>query len=203
MTAPARFADSVYDRIGSYLPADQRVTYYRYVAHLRTLEPGDSLLVLAEGMALFACISRQVPEALATEREKLLADFARLCVKHETTTTAATADVRMMFSAHQKLLEQNMAAWQNKEQQAAQSLDETAKRFEGSASDCTARLKQVCSEILLATAQHRGAAAEAQKWVSQVSLETRVWPYLACAACGALIALLVAYFLPLLRSMGN
>lgn len=57
MTAPARFPDSVYDRIGSYLPTDQREIFFRYVANLRTLDTGDPLLLLAEGMAVFTCIS--------------------------------------------------------------------------------------------------------------------------------------------------
>ena len=61
MTAPARFPDSVYDRIGSYLPTDQREMFFRYVANLRTLDADDTLLLLAEGMAVFTCISRQVP----------------------------------------------------------------------------------------------------------------------------------------------
>ena len=42
MTAPARFPDSVYDRIGSYLPTDQREMFFRYVANLRTLDAGDT-----------------------------------------------------------------------------------------------------------------------------------------------------------------
>jgi len=99
---PNRFPDSVFDRIGSYLPADQRASYFRYVAHLRTLNPKDELLVLAEGMAIFACLSRQVPEAIGDQREKLLAEFARLCSEHESATTRATADVRALFAAQQK-----------------------------------------------------------------------------------------------------
>lgn len=195
MTEPNRFPDSVFDRIGSYLPAEQRASYFRYVANLRTLNPKDELLVLAEGMALFTCIARQVPEALGTEREKLLAEFARLCVKHETTTTNATDDVRTLFKSHQKLLEQNIAAWQNKEQQAAQSLDRTAKRFEETANQCATRLQTACSEFQTATKEHQAAAMKAQNWVARVSLETRAWPYVACTVCGALLALAVAHFL--------
>jgi hypothetical protein len=195
MTAPTRFAESVYDRIGSYLPTDQREMFFRYVAHLRTLDPGDSLLVLAEGMAVFACISRQVPEALAIEREKLLTEFARLCGKHEAATTNATADVRALFAAQQKLLEQNIATWHNKEQQAAQSLDRTAKRFEESANQCATRLQAACGEFQTATKEHHAAATKAQNWVARVSLETQAWPYVACTACGALLALVVSHFL--------
>ena len=195
MTEPNRFPDSVFDRIGSYLPAEQRSSYFRYVANLRTLNPKDELLVLAEGMALFTCIARQVPEALGTEREKLLAEFARLCAKHETATTNATADVRTLFTAHQKLLEQNIAAWQNKEQQAAQSLDRTAKRFEETANQCATRLQAACSEFQTATKEHQAAAMKAQNWVARVSLETRAWPYVACATSGAIVTLLIMHFL--------
>ena len=195
MTAPVRFADSVYDRIGSYLPTDQREMFFRYVAHLRTLDPGDSLLLLAEGMAVFTCISRQVPEALADEREKLLTEFARLCAKHEAATTNATADTRAMFAAQQKLLEQNIASWHNKEQQAALSLDGTAKRFEDSTNRNLTRLQAACGEIQAVTKEHHAAVLKVQQWGARVSLETRIWPYLACAACGSLATLLVTHFL--------
>ena len=195
MTAPTRFAESVYDRIGSYLPSDQREMFFRYVAHLRTLDSGDSLLVLAEGMAVFTCLSRQLPEALAGEREKLVTEFARLCGRHEAATTNATADVRALFAAQQKLLEQNIATWHNKEQQAAQSLDRTAKRFEESANQCATRLQAACSEFQAATKEHHTAATKAQQWVARVSLENRLWPCVASAACGALLALLVTHFL--------
>jgi len=195
MTAPVRFADSVYDRIGSYLPTDQREMFFRYVAHLRTLDPGDSLLLLAEGMAVFTCISRQVPEALAGEREKLLAEFARLCAKHEAATANATADIRAMFVAQQKLLEQNIAAWHNKEQQTALALDGTASRFEDSVSRNLTRMQAACSELQAATKQHHAVALKAQQWVSGVALETRLWPYFACTTGGSLATLLVVHFL--------
>lgn len=185
----------MFDRIGSYLPTEQRESFFRYVLHLRTLDPGDSLLTLAEGMAICTCVARQVPEALAAEREKLITEFTHLCAKHETATMNATADVRTMFAAHQKLLEQNMAAWQNKEQQAGQSLDRMAKRFEGSADQCATRLQTACGKFEAATKEHHAAATKAQQWVSRVSLENKVWPYVACTTSGAMLALLVAHFL--------
>ena len=92
-------------------------------------------------MAVFTCIARQVPEALAGEREKLLAEFVRLCAKHEVATANATADTRAMFATQQKLLEQNIAAWQKKEQQAALSLKRSAKRFDESATQAIALLQ--------------------------------------------------------------
>ncbi len=195
MNEPNRFPDSAFDRIGAYLPTELRAAYFRYVAHLRTLNPKDELLILAEGMAVFTCISRQVPEALAGEREKLIAEFARLCAKHESATTKATADVRTLFSAHQKLLEQNIATWQNKEQLTAQSLDRIAKRFKESATQCAARLQASCGEFQSATKEHHAAAQKAQNWVARVSIETRLWPYFGCATGGALLTVLVTYFL--------
>lgn len=195
MTTPKRVPDTVFDRLGSYLPAEQRESFFRYVLHLRTLDPDDSLLTLAEGMAIFACLARQVPEALAAEREKLLADFSRLGAKHESATTNATADVRTLFTAHQKLLEQNMAAWQNKEQQTAQALDRMAKRFEDSAHQCASRLQIACGQFESATKEHHTAALKAQQWVARVALETKAWRYVACATSGALLALAAAHFL--------
>ena len=190
-----RFPDSTFDRIGAYLPAEQRASYFRYVAHLHTLNPKDELLILAEGMAVFTCIARQVPEALAGEREKLIAEFARLCAKHESATTNATADVRTLFTAHQKLLEQNMSTWQNKEQQTAASLDCIAKRFEESAKECAARLQSACGEFQVATKENHAAAQNARNWLNRVSLESRLWPYFGCATGGSLLTILVMYFL--------
>ena len=195
MTAPPRFPDSVYDRIGSYLPTDQREMFFRYVANLRTLDAGDTLLLLAEGMAVFTCISRQVPEALAGEREKLLAEFARLCAKHEAATANTTADTRAMFAAQQKLLEQNIATWHNKEQQTALSLDRCAKKFEESAAHGIGRLERACAELHAATNEHQIAAMKVQHWLNRVTLGTQVWPLVACALGGAMTAVVVQYFL--------
>jgi hypothetical protein len=195
MTAPARFPDSVYDRIGSYLPTDQREMFFRYVANLRTLDAGDTLLLLAEGMAVFTCISRQVPEALAGEREKLLAEFTRLCAKHESATANATADTRAMFAAQQKLLEQNIAAWHNKEQQTAQSLERSAKRFEESAAQAIARLQCACADVQTATKEHQFSATKAQQWLNRVTLGNQVWPLVACTLGGAMVAVVVQHFL--------
>ena len=195
MTAPARFPDSVYDRIGSYLPTDQREMFFRYVANLRTLDPGDPLLLLAEGMAVFTCISRQVPEALAGEREKLLAEFARLCAKHEAATANATADTRAMFAAQQKLLDQNIATWHNKEQQTARSLDMCAERFEESADRGIARLDSLCAALHTSTKEHQVAAMKAQHWFNHVTLGTKAWPLAACTLGGAMATVIVQYFL--------
>lgn len=195
MNEEERFPNSIIDRIGSYLPSEQRTSFYRYIAHLRTFNPKDELLILAEGMAIFTCIAQQVPDALAAESKTLLTELARIGAKHETATTNAAADVRNLFAAHQKLLEQNIATWQNREQDAVKSLDRTAKRFEESAAQCVARLHGACVELQTATKEHQAAATKAQHWVGRVSFETRAWPYVACTACGALLALAAAYFL--------
>ena len=101
-----QFPDSVYDRIAAFLPPELRTSFYRYVAHVKTLRPDDDFVVIIQGMGILALLARQIPEALAEERGKLLTEFAQLCRKHETVTGRATDDVRTMFSAHQKLLEQ-------------------------------------------------------------------------------------------------
>ncbi len=194
MNGPPRFQDSVYDRIGTYLPADQREMYYRYVAHLRTLEPGDSLLVLAEGMAVFACISRQVPEALAAEREKLLVEFTQLCRKHETTTANATADTRAMFAAHQKLLEQNIGTWQTREQQTVQALDRITANFEKSVVLHTARLQSTIAEIDTATKEHRANAGRVHHLLQMVDWRQLIWPCIGSAFGGGLLVAAVVYF---------
>jgi len=185
----------VYDRIGSYLPTDQREMFFRYVANLHTLDTGDPLLLLAEGMAVFTCISRQVPDALAGEREKLIAEFARLCAKHEAATANATADTRAMFAAQQKLLEQNIATWHNKEQHTARSLDMCAERFEESADRGIARLDSLCAALHTATKEHQVAAMKAQHWFNRVTLGTRAWPLAACTLGGAMATVIVQYFL--------
>jgi len=190
-----RFPDSAFDRIGAYLSAEQRASYYRYVAHLRTLNPKDELLILAEGMAVFTCISRQVPEALADEREKLLTEFAKLCIKHESSTANATTDVRAMFAAQQKLLEQNVATWQNREQHAAQSLDRIAKRFEEAVNLAVARQQAACVKVEAATKEHETAASKARDWVSQVALGHQAWPWVACTLLGSLATIVVQFYL--------
>jgi hypothetical protein len=195
MNDQERFPNSMIDRIGSYLPSEQRTSFYRYIAHLRTFNPKDELLILAEGMALFTCIARQVPDALAEESKTLLTELARIGAKHETATTNATADVRNLFAAHQKLLEQNISTWQNREQIAVQKIDSAAKRFEDSTALCFARLHGAFVELQAATKEHHAAATKAQNLVGRISFETRAWPYVACAACGALLALAAANFL--------
>jgi hypothetical protein len=55
------------------------------------------LLILAEGVAVFACILRQLPAAVAEERVKLLADFAHSLAQHETSAAGATLDLSRAF----------------------------------------------------------------------------------------------------------
>jgi hypothetical protein len=194
MNGPPRFQDSVYDRIGTYLPLDQREMYYRYVAHLRTLAPDDSLLVLAEGMAVFACISRQVPEALTNEREKLLAEFTQLCRKHETTTANATTDTRAMFAAHQKLLEQSIGTWQSREQQSGLALERIAANFEKTVALPIARLQTTVTEIDTATKEHRANAGRVHHLLQLANWQQMVWPCVGSALGGGLLVAAVVYF---------
>jgi hypothetical protein len=82
-----------------------------------------------------------------------------------------------------------------KGQLAMGSLDHIAKRFEETANQCAGRLQVACGEFQGATKEHHAAAMKAQQWVARVALENRSWPCIASAACGALLALLIAHFL--------
>jgi hypothetical protein len=62
----------------------------------------------------------------------------------------------------------------------------------GAISHCATRPKSACAELLAATKEHHAAAVKARSWVGRITLDTRAWPYVACAACGALI---VVHFL--------
>lgn len=194
MNEPARFAESVFERIAGYLPPELHKSYYSYLAHVRSLTPGDDLVVMLEGMAILALIARQVPEAVAAEREQFLTDLDQLCRRHETATSTNTASLRTMFEAHQKLLEQNIGTWQNREQEAAQALDRTAKRFEESTRQSVARIQAAVAAIEVATNEHRTTAQEAQRCIRGISLDQRVWPCLASAAFGALLVAALIYF---------
>ena len=98
-------------------------------------------------------------------------------------------------AAQQKLLEQNIAAWHNKEQQTARSLDMCAGRFEESADRGISRLEGVCAALHTATKEHQVAAMKAQHWFNHVTLGTKAWPLAACTLGGAMAAVIVQYLL--------
>jgi hypothetical protein len=100
-----------------------------------------------------------------------------------------------MFAAQQKLLEQNIATWHNKEQQTARSLDMCAERFEESADRGISRLEGVCAALHTATKEHQVAAMKAQHWFNRVTLGTQAWPLVACTLGGAMAAIILQYFL--------
>ena len=125
----------------------------------------------------------------------MLADFAKLCTQHETSTANATADVRAMFAAQQKLFEQNVTHWQNREQHAAHSLDRIAKRFEEAVNQAVARLQTTAAKVEAATKEHESAASKARDWVSQVTIGHRAWPWVACTLIGSMATIAIELYL--------
>jgi hypothetical protein len=193
---PGQFPDSVYDRIAAFLPADLRTSFYRYVAHVKTLRPDDDFVVIIQGMGILALLARQIPEALAEERGKLLTEYAQLCRKHEAATARATDDVRNMFAAHQKLLEQNIGTWQSREQQAVKALDLIANQFKEFTAGSIARLHSTLAGLDSAIKEHRSAAQAAQNWINRISSRESIWPCIGSAALGALSVFLLRHFWP-------
>ena len=195
MTAPSRFSDSVYDRIATYLPATRRESFFRYVAHLKTLAPDDDLMVLAEGMALFSCIARDVPLALVEERKTLLAQFGDVCSRFEKSAESGTTDIRAMFMAHQKLLDQNMGAWQNREQTTVRALEEVASNFERTVAVQNALLVATVEKVDAATQEHRKKSDHVGRLLTFVNWHNLVWPSLAFTLLGAITGGGIVYFL--------
>lgn len=196
MNEPAIFDGSLFDRIAQCLPTEQRTAYYRYVAHLRNLDPKDELLLLAMGIGFFTTVAQQVPASVAAEREKLLVEFALLCRKHEAATANATVDSRAMFSAHQKLLEQNMGAWQSREQKTVEDLGRVANQFEKSVDRQIQRLSEIITDLSTSTKEHKAVALKAQQCLNWLNWRQLLWPCVACAASGALFAFLLLQFWP-------
>ncbi len=196
MKEPEIFDGSMFDRIAACLPAEQRTSYFRYVAHLRQLDPKDELLLLAMGIGFFTTVAQQAPADLAAERERLLGEFAQLCRKHEATTTGATTDCRAMFAAHQKLLEQNMGTWQSREQEATEALTRIAGRFEESVALLVQRMNQMLAELTASTKEHRTVALKAQQCLNWLNWRQLLWPCVACAAIGGLAVFFLLHFLP-------
>ena len=92
-----------------------------------------------------------------------------------------------MFSAHQKLLEQNIGAWQSREQQTLRSLENAADDFEKAVTKYLALLRGTVTEIDTATKEHRNAAQRAQNLLQTVDWNRLLWPCVACGLFGALI----------------
>ncbi|KAB2909725.1 MAG: hypothetical protein F9K30_23180 [Dechloromonas sp.] len=196
MSEPAIFDGSLFDRIAQCLPTEQRTAYYRYVAHLRNLDPKDELLLLAMGIGFFTTVAQQVPASVAAEREKLLVEFALLCRKHEAATSGATADCRTMFAAHQKLIEQNMGQWQNREQKTVEDLGRAVSQFEKSVERQVQRLTEVITDLTASTKEHRTVALKAQQCLNWLNWRQLLWPCVACAASGALVVFLLLHIWP-------
>jgi hypothetical protein len=70
----------VIDRIANALPTELRADYYREMRHMRSLSENDEMLHILRIMQFSVVLMVQVPERMATERERLeqiLADFLK------------------------------------------------------------------------------------------------------------------------------
>src|ERR1700724_3084989 len=80
---------SLFDSIAELLPPEQREPYYRDMAHLRNLHPGDEILLVCRAMGFLALITRETPERIATQRadiERILEESIRTIQDtHQTT----------------------------------------------------------------------------------------------------------------------
>lgn len=64
------------DRIADALPAEVRPDYYRELRHCKSLPENDEMLRLLRAMQFLTLLMTQVPERMASEREKL----EQLCI---------------------------------------------------------------------------------------------------------------------------
>ena len=61
----------VIDRIANALPTELRADYYREMRHLRCLSENDQMLHILRIMQFSVVLMVQIPERMATERERL------------------------------------------------------------------------------------------------------------------------------------
>ena len=68
--SPADEPDIV-DRIGQALPVEVRPAYYRELRHCRSLPENDEMLRILRAMQFLTLLTREVPERVIAERERL------------------------------------------------------------------------------------------------------------------------------------
>jgi hypothetical protein len=88
------------DRIANALPIELRSDYYREMRHLRSLPENDEMLHILRTMQFSVVLMVQVPERMATERERLeqiLADFLK-----------ALQEIHQSIAIHQVQLDQQL-----------------------------------------------------------------------------------------------
>lgn len=99
---PAGGADDLFEAIAARLEPAQREHFYQRMLYFRQLRPDDELLRIAEAMGFLALLIRDVPHAVAVEREQL-AGFL-------TTALGSLQATVQSGQAYQQQLERRLAA---------------------------------------------------------------------------------------------
>jgi len=88
------------DRIANALPAELQAGYYREMRYCRSLSENDEMLRILRAMQFWVVLMLQIPERIATERERLeqiLADFLK-----------ALREIHQSIAIHQVQLDQRL-----------------------------------------------------------------------------------------------
>jgi hypothetical protein len=62
---------SLFDTIAKQVPEGLQTEYYRLLAHIKQLSPDDEILRIVQATGFLTLLTRQVPQEVAAEREKL------------------------------------------------------------------------------------------------------------------------------------
>ena len=62
---------TLFDPLLRLVPEDLQASYYRVLAHTRTLSPDDEMLRILEAMGILALLTRHIPKDIADERERI------------------------------------------------------------------------------------------------------------------------------------
>ena len=167
------------DRIANALPIELRAGYYREMRHLRSLPENDEMLLILRAMQFSVVLMLQIPERIATERERLeqiLADFLK-----------ALREIHQSIAIHQVQLDQRLvqlpaqiAEGINPEAIAATINESLRQQFVQSTIPATAealavaaaQMKKAASEFARTAStlgdSYRGAAEDARRAVANL-----------------------------------
>jgi hypothetical protein len=62
---------TLFDSLSRLVPEHLQASYYRVLAHTRTLSPDDEMLRILEAMGILALLTRHIPKDIADERERI------------------------------------------------------------------------------------------------------------------------------------
>jgi hypothetical protein len=167
------------DRIANALPAEFQADYYREMRYCRSLSENDEMLRILRAMQFWVVLMLQIPERIATERERLeqiLADFLN-----------ALREIHQSIVIHQAQLDQRLvqlpaqiAEGINPEAIAARINESLRQHFVQSTIPATAealavaaaQMKKAASEFARTAGalgdSYRGAAEDARRAVANL-----------------------------------